>query len=124
MPSATLSPVKKLPHNDSHSLNQTIRNEKAVSPLKKDYKPKTSLADFKEALGNREDGWLFYIAEWLGERNMDFLLAARSDPKCGMRGIEWAYNRTKEDCGRSKVRNKGRYFNGLIGKYKKGDAEK
>ena len=87
--------------------------------MNKSFTGKNVVEEFGERINNAEDDEIYRIAKWLGEEDIRFLIFCKKDVNCGMPGIQWAYDMTKEQDSKGSVDNKGKLFNFLIKEFKK-----
>ncbi|OGZ79949.1 MAG: hypothetical protein A2312_03465 [Candidatus Staskawiczbacteria bacterium RIFOXYB2_FULL_32_9] len=120
LPPISFPPTEEVSTNDSRSLNHIFTNDNKKSLININGYNEISLMEFRKTIKNEVDMKCYEIAEWLGEKNINFILSALNDNKCGMHGIEHAYRKVKDYVGDGNVKSKPKLFNWHIQNYKKG----
>jgi len=118
LPQADFPSPEKGATNDNPSVKKINLNDMKQSLTNKFSFEGTTLAEFKEQAQSGDDYRCLEIAEWLGEKHINFILSARKNPQCGMSGIEKAFSKTKDMELRGKASNKRKLFNSYIQGYK------
>ena len=114
-PSARNGATNDKPSVIINAINENEQSSKENRPFKG-----ITLNDFEKMADTPDKMYCLDIAKWIGESSINFILKNLSDDKCGMRGIEWAYGRVKEEYHRGTVKHKGKLFNYHVKQYKQG----
>ncbi|MBI2063147.1 MAG: hypothetical protein HYT61_02830 [Candidatus Yanofskybacteria bacterium] len=117
LPPEVFPSSEELPTNDNPSVNNIYNNDKRQSLIKIFSFNGTTPSEFRDQAQSGDDFRCSEIAEWLGEKHINFILSARKNPQCGMNGIEECFSITKDAERQGKVRDKRRYFNDQIKRY-------
>ncbi|MBI5072142.1 helix-turn-helix domain-containing protein [Candidatus Falkowbacteria bacterium] len=117
-PRAGIPYAKNIPTNDNHLVNKILINDMVKSLSNKFSFKGIGVGEFEKGVDSYEKSRCLEMAQWLGEKNMNFILSALHDKECGIAGLEWAFGVTKEDFEDGKARDIKRLFNFYVQKYK------